>query len=224
MDDEVKDRAGRPPRLSRAEQQARSRAALVRAAAESFAERGFHGATVEDITARAGFTRGAFYSNFSDKEELFRAVLDEHAAQDEARLAPLIGRAASAAELVEALRARAAEDELQWLVLLTELRLHALRNPGARARLAAFEQAQRAAYRRAVEHLLAVEGLEPPADPELMALIAQTLFDGVALHHHLEGDALAPQVGIDALDLLLRAVAALAVPVARPDGASRAEG
>jgi AcrR family transcriptional regulator len=52
-------------RLSRAEQQQRTRAALLDAAGEVFAERGFQGASVEAIAERAGFSRGAFYSNFS---------------------------------------------------------------------------------------------------------------------------------------------------------------
>ena len=64
-------------RLSRSEQQAQTRAALLRAAADVFVERGLHGATVELITERAGYSRGAFYSNFSSKEELFATVLQE---------------------------------------------------------------------------------------------------------------------------------------------------
>ena len=65
------------PRLTRAEQQAATRAALIDAAAQVFAERGFTGASVEAIAARAGYTRGAFYSNFESKEELFAELLQE---------------------------------------------------------------------------------------------------------------------------------------------------
>src|SRR5829696_8420798 len=64
-------------RLSRSEQQAQTRAALLQAAADVFVERGLHRATVEVITERAGYSRGAFYSNFSSKEELFATVLQE---------------------------------------------------------------------------------------------------------------------------------------------------
>ncbi len=62
-------------RLTRTESQARTRAALIRAGGEVFVERGFHGTSVEAIAERAGFTRGAFYSNFSSKEELFAELL-----------------------------------------------------------------------------------------------------------------------------------------------------
>ena len=60
----------RPPRRSRAEKQAETRRRLLEAAEEVFRERGFAGATVEDITERAGFSRGAFYSMRATASEL----------------------------------------------------------------------------------------------------------------------------------------------------------
>src|SRR5947208_6325706 len=65
------------PRLTRAEKRARTRAALVDAAGRVFLERGFLGASVEAIAAEAGYTRGAFYSNFSTKEEIFAELLHQ---------------------------------------------------------------------------------------------------------------------------------------------------
>src|SRR5437667_6210594 len=55
-----------------------TRSALVDSAAELFAKRGFHAASLDDIAEAAGFTRGAIYSNFESKEELFFAVLERH--------------------------------------------------------------------------------------------------------------------------------------------------
>lgn len=59
--------------VSRRRQETRTR--LLDAATEVFAEHGLQGASVEQICSRADFTRGAFYSNFSSKEELFTALL-----------------------------------------------------------------------------------------------------------------------------------------------------
>ena len=50
---------------------------LLAAAAEVFAERGFHGASLDEVAAVAGFTKGAVYSNFKNKEDLFLALLKE---------------------------------------------------------------------------------------------------------------------------------------------------
>src|ERR687891_576628 len=53
-----------------------TRDALVEAAADVFARRGFHAASLNEIAESAGFTRGAIYSNFGGKEDLLIAVLD----------------------------------------------------------------------------------------------------------------------------------------------------
>ena len=66
-----------PRRLSRTQSRARTRLASLVAGEQAFAERGFHGATVEDIAESAGFTRGAFYANFRDKADLLLTLLDE---------------------------------------------------------------------------------------------------------------------------------------------------
>lgn len=67
--------AERPRRLTRKERQAETRRRLLDAAQAVFLRRGFDGASVEEIAAEAGFTRGAFYSNFDSKEALFFELL-----------------------------------------------------------------------------------------------------------------------------------------------------
>jgi len=59
---------------------ARTRARLIDAAAELFAQRGFHGATLAEVAGRAGLTTGAIYGNFKSKEELFLAIFEAPAA------------------------------------------------------------------------------------------------------------------------------------------------
>ena len=60
----------------RAQQAEATRQALIAAARVLFAERGYHGVGVRDVTARAGVTRGALSHHFSGKEDLFLAVFD----------------------------------------------------------------------------------------------------------------------------------------------------
>src|SRR5712692_8018901 len=73
-------------RLTRAEQKVETRERLRDAAAEVFIRHGFEGASVEEISAEAGYTRGAFYSNYASKEELFFEVLQERAYQEYTRI------------------------------------------------------------------------------------------------------------------------------------------
>lgn len=118
-----------------------TRARLLDAAAEVFTTEGLQGAAVESVCSRAGFTRGAFYSNFSNKEELFLALLER---EYEERTQFLQARAA---ELVPLLSGREClltpEDaacyvtsffaptgsEATWFALETEFMLLALREP-----------------------------------------------------------------------------------------------
>jgi AcrR family transcriptional regulator len=63
--------------LTRAEQQSRTRAALIASARRVFARDGFHGANLAAIAREAGLTKGAVYSNFDNKADVFLAVLDD---------------------------------------------------------------------------------------------------------------------------------------------------
>ena len=65
-------------RLTRPERKERTRADLLAAARTVFLRRGFHGASLDEIAEEAGYTKGAVYSNFAGKDDLFLALLDEH--------------------------------------------------------------------------------------------------------------------------------------------------
>lgn len=75
------DAQGSRPRLTRGEQQARTRRELVLSALGHFTQHGYHGARLDLIAADAGYSKGAVYSNFADKAELFLAVLDHNLSQ-----------------------------------------------------------------------------------------------------------------------------------------------
>ncbi len=66
-----------PERLTREEKKARTRAQLIDAAAAVFARRGFVAASLDEVAEEAGLTKGAVYSNFDSKEDLFQAVIDD---------------------------------------------------------------------------------------------------------------------------------------------------
>jgi AcrR family transcriptional regulator len=89
------------PRRTQAERTSATRRALLDAAREQFAERGFAGTGREQVAAAAGVSRGALYHHFGTKEGLFRAVVEEL----EAGLAEQVAEAAMAgADPVEELR------------------------------------------------------------------------------------------------------------------------
>lgn len=126
-----------PPSARRRETQLR----LLDAATEVFSELGLQGASVEAICARAGFTRGAFYSNFSSKESLFLALLErefDRRTQDLAaksvELEPVLRQRSGVISPDEASRYileffSPSEDATAWFVLEAEFLLLAMREP-----------------------------------------------------------------------------------------------
>ncbi|HWC39043.1 MAG TPA: TetR/AcrR family transcriptional regulator [Acidimicrobiales bacterium] len=133
-----------------------TRSALVDSAAELFAERGFHAASLDDIAERAGFTRGAIYSNFENKEELFFAVLERHVNSQLDAFSRLFEQSGGPGSVERSAVAKAWREMMgdeQWAALTLEFRLYALRNPEVRERLAAQERKLRQVMRRFVLEL-----------------------------------------------------------------------
>lgn len=116
-----------------------TRQRILDAAREVFAERGVFGGTVEDICERAGFTRGAFYSNFVDKDDVLEALVErEHErllAHLDASFALVDHEVAEAHDLADALTSivdhilRSVPVDRQLALVQTELEIHAVRRP-----------------------------------------------------------------------------------------------
>lgn len=106
----------------RAEMMAETRAKLIKAAREAFAAKGYATASMDDLTAEAGLTRGALYHNFGDKKGLLQAVIDQIDAEMLARLrveqqraeTPWLGLLAEYVAYIE----MALEPEIQRIMLL----------------------------------------------------------------------------------------------------------
>src|SRR3569833_4075987 len=88
----------------------RTRQRLVAAAGEVIAVKGFQAATLDEIAARAGLTKGAVYDNFSSKDQLFMAVVLEASRQRMERFAWPEGRSGSVRERLRRLGAAVAAD------------------------------------------------------------------------------------------------------------------
>lgn len=124
--------------LTQAARTAATRRKLISAAARIFARDGFEAARLEDIAVAAGYTRGALYANFKDKEDLFFALLEQWIGDRVSELDDLLGQedphAASKLRTLRAYYAQCAKD--RRLVLLSlEFTLYAIRHPAAHARL-----------------------------------------------------------------------------------------
>lgn len=112
---------------------------LLSAARTVFARDGFEHARIEDIAARAGKSRGAFYANFEDKEDVFFAIFEDDLAKSCESLLSVLRKAATPQERIAALAQYLGElccDDQRSLLYL-EFKMYALRHPHERERLAA---------------------------------------------------------------------------------------
>jgi AcrR family transcriptional regulator len=181
-------------RLTRAEQQAETREALLEAAARVFVERGFVGASVEAITTEAGYSRGAFYSNFESKEQLFAELLQQRvyvryrAMAEEAKARR--GERPSLREVGERLAAIQQDGEGHWLFRLwLELLAHAGRDERFREFAGAFWGANRGASTEAIAAAYAERGDAPPVPPDHLASAMIALDIGLAIQHFADPEA-----------------------------------
>ena len=131
-------------RVTRAERDARNRAALIAAAEEVFVERGIEGSSLDEIAERAGLTKGALYPRFASKGELILAVIEHRLREDpdaEVFASVLTDATASSEERLERWIAQWATamrsgSRTMFARLLFEFVPYALAEPGLRSRLA----------------------------------------------------------------------------------------
>jgi AcrR family transcriptional regulator len=160
-----------------------TRQKLLDAAAEVFAEMGVDAASVEAICERAGFTRGAFYSNFETKDELMLALTERVAGEKidavAARVAELQSRGEDleAGALVRQLL-DVAFDKKHGILLTSEIRTRAMRDPRLAATYVAWQEGMAERVGSFIEGLATAYGfrLRLPA-PEFAGLIMQTWED-----------------------------------------------
>jgi AcrR family transcriptional regulator len=171
-------------RLSRAEQQEQTRESVTRAAERLFERQGFHATSVDQVAKEAGYTKGAVYSNFASKEDLFFAVYEGRVERAVAEMHAALAATDDATEVLgelslAAARRRGTDDG--WLAAFFEFWAHVVRKPELRDRFAAL-------HSRALEPLVAaLEGfarqrdIELPDDPRKLTVAVYAMQLGLSL-------------------------------------------
>jgi AcrR family transcriptional regulator len=170
---------------------AETRANLMEAAFRVFADKGFGQVRIDDVCTAAGYTRGAFYSNFDTLEELFFTLYDESARL----IASQVTDALTARDInpgLEAIIERVTATLLlnrDWLLIKTDFLLHAARNPAVADRLAAHRQQLRTEIEKRLDG--ARDRLTLPdaiGDTSNAARAVVAAYDAVTVQLLLDGD------------------------------------
>lgn len=175
-----------PPRkrLSREESQAQTRVCLIDTARQLFVMNGYGGTSIRDIADRAGYSQGAFYSNFASKEEVLLELLRGHMEAEAAHLSKVMdGDGRAPEQILGELEAWAStlNQDADWSMLSIELQLHAHRSPTFARAYQTVWDAHRAGLGRVVARLFAALGRAAPAEPEELAAAFMALAHGLAL-------------------------------------------
>jgi AcrR family transcriptional regulator len=192
-------------RLTRKEQQAQTRACLLEAAARVVTRRGLHGASLEQVAAEAGYTKGAIYANFKSREELFLALLDDRLRERSNVLddelsgpgTPEEHARAGGAEFTEYLRR-----DPEWERLFFEFAVQAARDETFREQLLARWSGLVDRITAAIEDYTERAGIDPPGALDRFALMIFTMANGVALQRLIDPDGVDDELLSDMLELL----------------------
>lgn len=213
-------RLDRRTRSARAERRD-ARAALLRAAAAVFSERGFRDASVDDIAHRAGYSKGAIYWHFESKDDLFFALLEERLERPTREMIELLESAPPEQDMgPEASRrfVELLESERELLLLQHEYWSQAVRDSKLRARYASRRAKLRAALGRALSTRLEHLGAPPGAlagETETMATVIMGLSAGLAQERLIDPGAVPDGLLGDTIVLLYFGVVARAERTSR---------
>jgi AcrR family transcriptional regulator len=167
----------------------RTRAALVASARHLFATRGFEGASLDEIADAAGYTRGAIYRHFANKEDLFFAVSDAlntetlNTFAEQLEVDGDVDNQQTAATLFKVL----ARDRELWALSL-EWSLYQYRNPAVRERSAESRRQQRATVAGLMGHYSREMGYTLKIPAETIAAILLIASDGFVQAARIDTD------------------------------------
>jgi AcrR family transcriptional regulator len=206
-------------RLTRDERKARTRADLLEAAAGVVGRKGYHAATVDDIAAEAGYTKGAFYSNFDSKEDVFLELVADRSRN----WTMAVARAYAGDEtLPERLRkggevlTRMVEDQVDWMLLSSEMISQGVRDPRVRERLAQAYEDCRQIIAKAVDQVEREYGVRLPIASDQVATLTMAMTDGFVFQRLAAADRLPPSMLAEGINVFLTGLLAVAgVPTPR---------
>ncbi len=197
---------------------AQTRERLLQAAGEVFAKHGYERASLDDIAAAAGLTKGAVYSSFASKDELFYALMREHIDERLGLVASAISLEPTLAGATRNARAALAEfisTQADWQLLFIEFWVRAMRDPRLREEFARQRRAARAPITRFVEQQAAQLGIELHAPADQIAVAVLALTNGIAIEQLADPEAVDPSLFATTLGLLLDGLQIPVVPIAQ---------
>jgi AcrR family transcriptional regulator len=187
---------------------------LLEAAARVLAERGYHGASLDEVAAAAGFTKGAVYSNFKNKEDLFIALLEWLHDREMAELRKTLAKSeippeSRLTDFVALMRDQLVVSQTPgaWTALNLEFSLYAIRNEAVRVRLAEIERTLIESVAEIIQHERERRGIHLDETSTEVARIIQALIRGLSIMRAIDPEALDESFYKSTVNFIARATA-----------------
>lgn len=179
-------------RLTREESRAQTRERLLDAALELFIKEGIDATSLEEVAETAGYSRGAFYSNFASKDELICEVVRREIHRGQQQMDAIFAQDLPPMERLAVIRALYLNmgGDINDCMFWMGVRLYAVRNSDVRPKIAELLRSHYAEVAKYVRRAYEEVGKEPPAPPEVLAygLLAQA--QGLALSRMVDPESL----------------------------------
>ncbi len=177
-------------RPTRAERAAQTRGELLEAAARVFARKGYSGASVGDIAVEAGYTHGAVYSQFRNKQDLYYALYEQTTNRRAEQIAEVFlsadGSLRERMRVVTDWSMADLREHPEWFLLHMEFLFAAARAPEVHARFSEGARTVRAMMAALIQHEIDSGTLKPEMSAADMAVGLNGIFLGLALQHVIE--------------------------------------
>jgi AcrR family transcriptional regulator len=183
-----------------------TRARLLDAAGEVFAERGYDRASLDDVAMAAGLTKGAVYSSFAGKDDLFYALMRERIGERLALVTEVVERQVTVQDITRDAGSGLAQlmsSQRNWHLLFIEFWARAVRDPELHDEFARERRSVRGLIARFLEERALEAGVDLPAPAEQLAVVVLALSNGIAIEHLADPDTVDPSIFGVALGLLL---------------------
>jgi AcrR family transcriptional regulator len=184
-------------RLTRTERREQTRYDLIAAADAAFVKGGFHATSLDQIAAAAGYTKGAVYSNFASKEDLFFAVYERRAAASEAQLAELFkGDPREALDRLSGDTTGRVNRDDGWLAVFFEFWAHVIRHPELRGRFAEIHRRLQTPVAETLQRVADEAGAELPDEAFPLAVASAAMQIGLALERLTQPERVDADLGV----------------------------
>jgi AcrR family transcriptional regulator len=185
---------------------AQTRQRLLQAAGEVFAQRGYDRASLDDVATAAGLTKGAVYSSFAGKDDLFYALMRERIDERLALVTEAIERQATVRDITRDAGSGLAQlmaSQRDWHLLFIEFWARAVRDPELHEEFTRERRSVRGLIAQFLQTRATEAGINLPAPADQLAVAVLALSNGIAIEHLADPDTVDPSSFEVILDLLL---------------------